>query len=372
MALRIASYCSSTSRGGLELNVVRFLDWMRQRGHETFLFAQPDSPLWLDAESKGVPVRPVISNKRFGDFAGVRTLTQAVEADQVEHLIVHQSQDFFLTTLTRKMARPRINLIFSQHMHIGKNKRDLYHSWLYRQFDHVVTPINWLADRIREKTVVPEHRIKIIPRGVEMDRFDSRQPSRDEARARYSLPPDVPLCVVVARIDPKKGQMTAIEALAEVHQQGVKPHLLIVGEPTANESHDYYNSLKERTSELKLDPFVHMRPFDAEIQFAYAAADLSLMTSKSECYGMATLEAMCSGLPVIGTNDGGTTDLVDDGQTGLLVPPLDSHALADAIQRLLTDQSLRTDMGANGRSKARKLFSHTAQCAAWEQLLETS
>jgi glycosyltransferase involved in cell wall biosynthesis len=94
------------------------------------------------------------------------------------------------------------------------------------------------------------------------------------------------------------------------------------------------------------------------------------MSSHAEAYGMVTIEAMASGLPVIGTKNGGTPELLENGELGLLVEPKDERQLAEALGRLYADQKLRSALGVKARQVALAKYSYQTQCELIEQLLE--
>jgi glycosyltransferase involved in cell wall biosynthesis len=273
-----------------------------------------------------------------------------------------------MSVLTR-LYRPRdFGIIYCQHMHIPGNKRDLLHAWQYRRLDAFVTPISWLAERVKERTVLTDDDIRIVPRGIETDRFMNKPPQA-LARENLGLPQHVTILGVIGRLDPKKGQHVAIRALRRVHDSGHTAHLLIVGDRTLHEDPGYEIYLKDLVSELDLIDWVHFRPHQERPETAYAALDIFILPSESETYGMVTIEAMCSGLPVIGTDAGGTIDLIDHESTGLRFPPGDDAALADAIIRLLENPDFASTISRAAQVTAVARFSRTAQTDAWEELL---
>jgi len=367
---RFASYCSSPSWGGLEMNVLHFLRWMRTRGWEAVFYGNPATRIYRQAFDSGMIVRSVISCRHFGDFINAWRLARLVRQDNVRGLIVHRSSDLFLGAMARRFSKEKTRLIFCQHMHIGKDKKDPYHAWLYRQIDAFVTPVTWLAERVLEKTsVLPEH-LHIIPHGIEIERFTVGKPSREAARHRFGLPSDAWVAGLIGRLDPKKGQDIAIRAIAALHQSGHHPHLLLVGDQSFDQGDEYVQGIHRLVDALHLRDYVHFSPHQTDVEWAYAALDVFVLASKSECYGMVTIEALVSGLPVIGTNDGGTISLIDHGRNGLLVEPRNVDALAAALTVLLENRDQVIQMGASTQREAALKYSHTSQCASWERLFE--
>jgi len=365
----LASYCSSPAWGGLEMHVVQQLDWMRQRGWRVILYGRPDTQMCRRASELGLATRPTAARRSVGDLAAAWRLARQTRQDGVRWLIVHQSRDLFLGAAAKTVAGARLKLLYNQHMHMGKNKKDPYHRWLYGRLDAFVTPVPWLAERVREKTTIARERIHVVPRGVELAPFVDHKPDRAAARQKLGLPPDAFLIGVIGRLDPKKGQHVAIRALRRVHDTGHPAHLLLVGAQTHDEGDAYVREIHRLVQDLNLSEFVHFRSHVDQPQWAYAALDLFVLASKSECYGMVTVEAMVSGLPVIGTNDGGTVSLIDHGRNGLLVTPLDHDELARAIIALIDDPATAQRLARTAREEGLVRFSRTTQCEAWEKLL---
>lgn len=364
----IASYCSSHAWGGLEMNVLRFLKWMRARNWAVVLYARPDTPLFVRADAFDVPVRSLLSHSKATDLLRARALAKMTVEDNVRVLVMHQSHDLLLSALTKVYRSKQLRLIYQQHMHVAGDKRDLLHAWQYRRLDAFVSLTPSLAKHVRERTVIPPERIHVIPLGIELDPLLNK-PSREEARRQLELPADGTIIGVIGRLDPKKGQHVAIKALRRIHDTGYQSHLLIVGAATMNEHADYTAYLHRLVDELRLTPFVHFRPHLEQPALAYAAMDIFVLTSQSETYGMVTIEAFASALPVIGSDSGGTVDLIDHEGNGLRFPPDDDGVLADAVMRLLCDSALASRLAAQGRCDAVGKYSHVRQCERWEDLM---
>ena len=210
---------------------------------------------------------------------------------------------------------------------------------------------------------VPRDKIKVVPNGV-----DSRFQPGDRAAARreFDLPTQGRVVLFVGLLVPVKGLELLVEALSLL--EGEKPLCLLVG------SGPQQASLEQKAAELGLADclrFVGRRSSD-EIPRWMAAADLLVLPSLSEGRPNVVLEAQACGLPVVATRVGGTPELINDGETGLLVDSGDARSLALAIARLLADGDLRSALGRAGREQAQRLTwtaNATQMIALYRQLL---
>jgi glycosyltransferase involved in cell wall biosynthesis len=175
-------------------------------------------------------------------------------------------------------------------------------------------------------------------------------------REELGIPHDAPLVGMVGRISHWKGQEILAKAAAIVLQSHPETHFVAVGSYFADESH-YLDKLKSLITSLGLGDRFHLADYRANVTDAYRALDIFVLPSiKPEPFGRVTVEAMTQGRAVIGTNHGGTVELIEDGVTGILVPPEDPKSLAAAIELLLEDQPLRERMGKAAASYAKENF----------------
>ncbi len=190
-------------------------------------------------------------------------------------------------------------------------------------------------------------RATVIPCGVDTELF--RPGDRDVARARVD-PGNAPLVLYVGRIAPIKGLETLLDAVAQLRARGSAVRLLIVGGEADEPSDGHEAEIRRRVDGLGLREavrFVGAQPQEALRDF-YVAADVTVLPSYYESFGMVVLEAMACGSPVIGSRVGGLTTTVRDGVTGFLVPDGDAGALAERIVTLVGDADLRFRLGREG------------------------
>jgi D-inositol-3-phosphate glycosyltransferase len=314
------------------------------------------------------PARPVARAaqvEHLGAFAeGVETFRRAVGA---EYALVHSH--YWLSglvglELARRWDRPLIHMFHTVGAiknqvargsgDVEPPERLLAETRIAAGADRIVAsnPVE-RADLVWHLQADPG-RITIIPCGVDTELF--RPGDAREARARLGIVGER-ILLFVGRLTPIKGVETLLRALAllasEAHPgDGVR--LVVVGGErgeTADAGH-----LRRLARELGVDERVDFRgpqPQDV-LPHYYRAADLCLMPSRYESFGMVALEAMACGVPVVASRVGGLAVTIQDGVTGLLVPEGDSEALVAGVRRLLDDESRRKAMGAEAVECARR------------------
>jgi glycosyltransferase involved in cell wall biosynthesis len=157
---------------------------------------------------------------------------------------------------------------------------------------------------------------------------------------------EVPTVATLANLRPEKGLVQLVEAAAIVTRRAPRARFVIWGEGALRAD------LEARIRTLGLTGRVEMRGATREPAQALKQCQIFVLASLSEASSNVVLEAMATGLPVVGTRVGGIPGLVDDHRTGLLVPPDNAPALAEAILRLIEAPAMATEMGAQGRARA--------------------
>ncbi len=199
-------------------------------------------------------------------------------------------------------------------------------------------------------------RITVLPPGVDVTRFAPRP--RAQALAQAGLDPAFRWLLFVGRLDPVKGLETLLQALARMRPRLPHVRLAIVG----GEGPHPAAGLRQRVQALGLTEavfFAGPQPHEALPAF-YAAADVVVMPSYYETFGLVALEAMACGTPVVASDVGGLAHLVRHGQTGCLVPPQDPDALAATLTLLLDAPAFRRRLGHEAH--------RAAQAYAWPRI----
>jgi len=205
--------------------------------------------------------------------------------------------------------------------------------------------------------VCKSQKVVVIHNGLDLNEFSPNNTRRGIFRRKLKIPDDAFVIGHIARICPEKEQHTLIDAMTHVAQTHLEAYALIVGDTTIDDSAPFLSSLKQRVQEQKLAGRVVFTGFVDNIVDLYAAVDLVVLPSLCEPFGRTLIEAMAMGKPVVATRAGGAIEVVEDGVTGLLVPPENSPQLAEAILKIMEDRGAAREFGANGRKRAERLFS---------------
>lgn len=227
--------------------------------------------------------------------------------------------------------------------------------------DLIIATSEYSKNEIVSVGINPEL-VHVLPPGLDREKFkdlslDSKLASEDRKEI---------LCV--GNYVPRKGIIYLIEALSKIKEKSFI--LNLVGNRKNNSA--YYNQLKHAVEKLKLEEFVvfHDGTDQENLKKLYASADIFVLPSFKETFGIVFLEAMHYKLPIITTNVSAIPELVEEGKNGLLVPPADSQALANAISKLIENPDLIKQMGEIGSKKVKNSYYWEQTCAKFADILE--
>jgi D-inositol-3-phosphate glycosyltransferase len=233
-----------------------------------------------------------------------------------------------------------------------------------RRADRVVVATLAELTQLRFLYKADASKLVVIPPGVDVSRFYSIP--ADEARTYIGLKPDDRMILFVGRIEPLKGVDTLLEAMSCLQlKEKKRVHLAIIGgEPDADPETMTAEMarLMNLCEVLGLDQsvvFLGKRDQD-KLPYYYSAAEVVVMPSQYESFGMVALEAMACGTPVVASEVGGLAYLVRDGETGFTIPAEEPETLCDKLSWLLTEDELRQKMGFQAAAHA--------QNYAWEKI----
>jgi len=336
--------------GGMEQFVVRIAAEQRSHGLDAFILAMQPGPLMEDAYRRRVPVKLIASSNKEIRFMKA-VLTFLSSRPQVIHS--HNPTSLHYAALGKSLLKSV--LVMTDH---GQGAGPGRVPSLREQ--NLVDAIISVSQDTKSRREASWQNIKshVIYNGVDT----SSSGNRDATRRTLELGDRV-TGIIVARIDTLKGHDTLLTATAELKTRYPKLVILIVGDGTERSNRE------KLAHELGLDEKkVRFLGFRSDIPDLLAASDFFVLPSLTEGLPLSVLEAMSMKLPVIATSVGGIPELVTDGETGILIPPKDPVALAEAMARIIGDPDLRKRMGEAGYRRVVNHFSFDTMTKKYEEL----
>lgn len=335
-----------TWRGG-QNQVLTTLMGLRALGHRTMLVAHSEGELRQRA-AEGLDLL-ALAPKTEMDLTAAWRLSRILKQLKPDVIHAHDPHGVAMAALALSMstqiAKPPLVAARRVDFHLRGNALS---RWKYRQVDCFICA----SEAIRQMLIgdgVPASRAVTVHEGIDIERVERVEPAK--LHGEFWLPHEAPIVGNVAALVPHKGQRHLIDAARLVLPQVPDARFVIAGEG------ELRPALERQIKDLHLEKHVLLAGFRPDVLSLHKAFDVFVMSSVTEGLGTSLLDAMAAGKPIVATRTGGIPEVVADGETGILVPPRDHDAMAEAIVRLLKDQTLRRRMGDAGRARARSLFS---------------
>ena len=364
--MNVTHVVENLNRGGLERMVLDLVALQQREGLRPQVVCLFEAgTLAGELEALGVPL--TVCGKRTGlDRGALRRLRQAVRAHATGVLHTHNAVAHYHAVLATLALPGRRRVINTRHG-MGAGQRASRRDALYRAAmlatDTVVTVCEAARRDAIARGLVPERRTVAVPNGIRVGAFAAAtEAARAGLREALGVPAGTRLIGTVGRLNWAKDQDGLIRAFARVHAQRPDTALVLVGDG------ELRASLQATAAAAGVAPAVHFLGDRSDVPALLQGLDLFALSSLSEGYSMALLEAAASALPIVATDVGGNAEIVHDGRTGLLVPDGDPAALAEAIGQLLDAESLAVTLGGAARAWMLEHGSLEAMAARYAQL----
>ncbi|MFQ5692552.1 MAG: glycosyltransferase family 4 protein, partial [Nitrospinota bacterium] len=353
---------SSTGWGGQEARTVLEAEHLTRRGHRVRIAGPPESGIGREARRRGLPFHPLPIRSVLDLPAFVRLL-RLLRRDRPLILHTHSSKDSWLAGLAGRRAGVPV-LFRTRHVSIPVRAHRL--NPVYRLPDRILVTAAATRDHLVRRCGLPPERVIILPTGVDLERFDPRVPEggasgrgpsgREPAgrafREEFGLGPETPAVGIVAQLRGSKGHDTFIEAARSLSGRRPEARFFIVGDGL------WRDLVAEKVRAEGMGGRVILTGYREDVPEILAGLDVVVIAStRTDGIPQAGLQALATGVPVVGTNVGGIPEIVRDDETGILIEPGDPRALAGAVETLLSDPARRDRMGRTGARMVRERFS---------------
>jgi len=353
--------CMSKGWGGLEQYPLSLAPELTAQGIDVHYWALQTSK--FAHKAKALNLSLLTFSSRTAAFLRLICLKSWLVTNNIQVIHFHKSSDLRIVPLLSWLC-PSTRLVFTEHMNAKKPKHSLYHRWVYSRLHQVIAISDHsLANNLRALPV-STHQIQRLYAGINLEFFKPSltAEARLALRFKLGLKPDDIACCLPGRITPGKGHKVFVDATvqwAQQHTGSGRVAAYIVGGLHAAEGADevLVSELQARIQHLKAEHLFSFTGFSAQIQELLQAMDMVCVPSDQEAFGLAVVEAMALGLPVVGSNSGAIPEILGcTGEYGLLAQPNHPSSFALAFSKLSESMVLRKTIGQQAILRAHSTF----------------
>jgi len=356
---RILHIDTETGWRGGQLQVFYLLRELERRGYKTFLISPPGSSLVKKvAELK--TITQYLTRQQEWNLLALLKIYNFLKVNHIQLVHLHTGHAHTLGALAGKMAG--IPVVVTRRVDFP-----LAHPFFsYLKYNLMVDKIIAISQGVKKvllKGGVPKDQITVIPSGIDSQRFSNiRKP--EYLYQEFKLSPENIIIGTVAHLTDHKGHRYLIEAIPRILEVFPQARFLFVGEG------ELRSQLEAMNRKLGIEDKVVLTGFREDIPEILSILNLFVLPSHLEGLCTSLMDAMYMGIPIIATTAGGISEIVEDGKSGLLVPPKNPEFLAEAVIKLLEDKSRQEKFSKEGRKRVIQKFEILAVVEKIEQVYQ--
>ncbi len=299
-------------------------------------------------------------------FSVLFRLVKVLKQHHVDVLHCHAHKATVYGVMAAALAKTPVVLA---HVHgLGRSRnlrRKLTNFLLFRKIDRIICVANSVKeDVLKSNWRLPAEKLSILENSVDYERFADVSISRATAKQMLGVPAEAFVFGTVGRLAPTKGLSYLIEAFERVKKQEPAAHLVLLGDGPCRAE------LEQQASNLSCRDAVHFLGHRRNIEQLIRGMDVFVLSSVAEGMPRAILEVMAAGIPCVATAVGGIPEIINSREVGLLAPPRDAEALAQAMTKLAASQEQLRKYAEQARDRISRFYSHEVVRKKLERLYE--
>jgi glycosyltransferase involved in cell wall biosynthesis len=316
---------------------------------------------WLETQAAAAGI-PCVRLKGPGrrDPGILAELVRVIRRERIGVVHAHEFYMSLLAAAASLLTRvPAVCTVHGKHYYPDRRRR----RWLYRLAAaraQMVAVSHELADYFCATTGVRRARVRVVHNGIDVSRYAAVPRDRGLAET-LGIPRDAFVVGTLGNLYPVKGHADLVRALGLLRERCPRMHLVMLGRGEMREP------LLSLAASLRVPHRLHLAGFREDAAAWLGVMDAFAMPSLSEGMPLSLLEAMAAGLPIAATRVGGVPEALEDGRTGLLVPPGDPRALAGALARIAEEPVWSRDLGRAAQRHVREHFALDAMVRQYQE-----
>ncbi len=338
---------------------------LQNRGHRVTVLTSPDSQLATKSKSLNLPV----SLQNFGGYFQpviINKLVNYFKNNKFDLIHCHYGRDLWTLVPALKFSK-KLPLILMKHIGTQKAKQDILHNFLYKNVDFIIANSQIIHKNILNTHPVTKARVGVIHPGIDTSKYFPDSGQRSSVRKEFNIKKDAFVIGMSGRLQRWKGHYEFLNMAAELKEKYHNIFFMVIGGATVGEK-DEAEGIYREAKRLKLADRLIFTGFRNDVPDLLNVLDLFVFPSYAEAYGMALLEAMAVGLPVVASNCDGVLDIIEDGKTGILITPRNSESLKNAVKKLIEEKKYRQKLARNGYENFKSNFTSEQMIKKMEKL----
>lgn len=353
--LDIIQVFASAGWGGGEKYAYDLSRELLRNGHRVAIVSRPSRIIFSKAAESGIP-HTQLPLKGIFDLASALKLARKIRREGTDIIHVHNFKDAFTAVYANTLCGGRARIVVTRHL-VRKGKRSIPYRWLYRHLDRIV----FVSELARDEflTTAPAStagKTEVIYNSVAIpSAISEAAPKAESLREKFGISTDTFLVGFTGRIAPEKGPDILIRAIGAIDEENVAAVFIGGGDS------DYVQRLQTLAQECGAAQKVFFHGYTDNVYGLIGQVDAGVAPSIArEAFCLSAIEYMWAGKPVVTTDNGAQREYIRNEENGLLVPPSDAAALADAIRMLAIDPALRERLAHAGRRTFTESFAYDA------------
>lgn len=345
----ILEICLSPDLGGLELHVKNLAQYLN-----ALCVINKTSKLEPFLKEASLPYHKI---GRYSVF----TLAKIIDENKIDVVHLHWTKDIPTVVLAKLLSKRKPKIVQTRHMHMTRFKSDFYHKFLYKNIDTIIAVTKLVKEQLIE--FIP----KIVRPNIELCYIGAQTPKQlnqeeiQTLKSNYGLGDEF-IVAIVGRIEEPKGQHIVLQAVEKLRQNAIPAKTLVIGH-AMNEA--YLNELKENYKEDIFTGFVNNASDLMQI------ASCVVLATQKETFGLVLIEAMKCSICVLGSNQGGPLEIIEDTISGLLFDNKVKDDLFNKLFTLYNNRKKRKLLASNGQKRANTIFDSEKQFKEIKEILNS-
>jgi glycosyltransferase involved in cell wall biosynthesis len=351
--MKLLELCLSDGFGGLELYAEKVIRHYFNEDTPIVSVVSKDSLLDNRLQKVKIPRSYLKVMNQYFPLVAAFQLARLCRNNEITTIHIHWRKDFPLAVFTKLFCSSSLRLVYTRQMALTKEKRDVYHRFLYRFVDWYLPITQNLEKEAKRYLPLAPEKIKVLYYGVpSQNQLDIN--TCNEYFDKVKLTKGIFTVGLFGRIEAGKGQHLLVDAILQLVEKGIKIQGAIIGHIM---DQSYYDDLEKKVIGSSLKNNICIAGFHPDPTSIMGCFDVIVLASRAETFGLVLPEAMRAGTAVIGTNAGGVPEIIEDGKTGLLFTPEQSDELAACLEKLINNPELLKLLTEAGKQFADENFS---------------